>query len=166
MRKPQSGAPLLRGELYLKAITRWETDRKQFHKPPRTTYQVLLGTFTTLVQTTKDGIPLPCYCRTIKEEVFDSFILLITHYTERILLKDDDSVNMIPQVTMSRDQTYNPRRLYLVREGQTPLWRKVTVCTILLILMPGCNLHLLSFSARTHFETVPKDSHLGIPQNG
>ncbi|KAG8292897.1 hypothetical protein J6590_028648 [Homalodisca vitripennis] len=37
--------------------------------------------------------------------------------------------------------------------------------TILLILMPGCNLHLLSCSVQTHFETASKDSHLGIPQN-
>ncbi|KAG8280144.1 hypothetical protein J6590_088312 [Homalodisca vitripennis] len=29
----------------------------------------------------------------------------------RILLKDADSVKMLPQVTMSRDQTYKPRRL-------------------------------------------------------
>ncbi|KAG8336651.1 hypothetical protein J6590_041020 [Homalodisca vitripennis] len=37
--------------------------------------------------------------------------------------------------------------------------------TILLILKPGCNLHLLSCSARIHFETTLKDSHLGTPQN-
>ncbi|KAG8264634.1 hypothetical protein J6590_008570 [Homalodisca vitripennis] len=41
-----------------------------------------------IVQTNKDGIPLPYYCKTIKEQVFGSFILLITHSTERILLKD------------------------------------------------------------------------------
>ncbi|KAG8269392.1 HIR complex subunit [Homalodisca vitripennis] len=70
---------------------------QQFHKLPKTTYQVLLGIFTTLVQTTKDGIPLPCYRRTIKEQVFGSFILLITHSTERILLKDADSVKVLPQ---------------------------------------------------------------------
>ncbi|KAG8248356.1 hypothetical protein J6590_041940 [Homalodisca vitripennis] len=34
----------------------------QFNKPPKTTYQVLLGKFTTPVQNTKDGIPLSCYC--------------------------------------------------------------------------------------------------------
>ncbi|KAG8262778.1 hypothetical protein J6590_047299 [Homalodisca vitripennis] len=48
--------------------------------------------------------------RAIKEQVFGSFILLITHSTERILMKGADSVNMLPQVTMSRDQTYNARR--------------------------------------------------------
>ncbi|KAG8300597.1 hypothetical protein J6590_072773 [Homalodisca vitripennis] len=87
-----------------------DNETRQFHKPPKTTYQVLLGKFTTLVQTTKDGILLPRYCRTIKEQVFDSFILLITHSTERILLKDADSMTMLPLVTMFRDQNYNPRR--------------------------------------------------------
>ncbi|KAG8337688.1 Armadillo repeat-containing protein 8 [Homalodisca vitripennis] len=69
----------------------------QFHKPPKTTYQVLLGKFTTLVQTTKDGIPLSCCCRTIKEQVFSSFLMLITHSTEWILPKDANSVKMLPQ---------------------------------------------------------------------
>ncbi|KAG8308069.1 hypothetical protein J6590_007054 [Homalodisca vitripennis] len=32
----------------------------------------------------------------IKGQMFGSFILLITHYTERILLKDDDSEKMLP----------------------------------------------------------------------
>ncbi|KAG8335603.1 hypothetical protein J6590_064315 [Homalodisca vitripennis] len=44
---------------------------QQFNKPPKTTYQVLLGKFTTPVQTTKDGIPLSCYCRAIEEQVDD-----------------------------------------------------------------------------------------------
>ncbi|KAG8247816.1 hypothetical protein J6590_053199 [Homalodisca vitripennis] len=96
---------------------------KQFHKPPKTIYQVLLGKFTTLVQTTKDGIPLPCYCRTIKEQVFSSFILLITHSTERILLKDADSVKMLPQGISSfipRDplMTRNPTNSHIVDSGK------------------------------------------------
>ncbi|KAG8247359.1 hypothetical protein J6590_062421 [Homalodisca vitripennis] len=61
---------------------------QQFNKPPKTTYQVLLGKFTTPVQATKDGIPLSCYCRAIKEQVLSSLLLLITPSTERILPKD------------------------------------------------------------------------------
>ncbi|KAG8281391.1 ATP-binding cassette sub- E member 1 [Homalodisca vitripennis] len=72
---------------------------QQFYKPPNTNYKVLLGKFTTLVQTTKDGIPLPCYCRTVKE--VSSFLLLVTHSTERILVKNGNSVKMLPQMTMS-----------------------------------------------------------------
>ncbi|KAG8311006.1 Histone-arginine methyltransferase carm1 [Homalodisca vitripennis] len=98
---------------------------KHFYKPPKTTYQVLLGKLTTLVQTTKDGIPLPCYCRTIKEQVFSSFLLFFTHSTEQIFPKDADSVNMLPQVTISCNRTKSS--IYLVREGQTLPWRKVTV---------------------------------------
>ncbi|KAG8312357.1 hypothetical protein J6590_024863 [Homalodisca vitripennis] len=86
---------------------------QQFHKLPKTTYQVLVGKFTTLVQTTKDGIPLPCYCRTIKEQVFGSFILLITHSAERILLKNANSVKMLPQVTIP-----------ITREGDFKLQKK------------------------------------------
>ncbi|KAG8273321.1 hypothetical protein J6590_023835 [Homalodisca vitripennis] len=70
---------------------------------------------------------------TIKEQVFGCFILLITHSTERILLKDADSVKMLPRRS---DAT--------LEEGDCS--------TILLILMPGCNLHLLSCSARSLFE--------------
>ncbi|KAG8272571.1 hypothetical protein J6590_039278 [Homalodisca vitripennis] len=72
---------------------------KQLYKLPKTTVQFLLGKFATLVQTTKDGIPLLCYCRTVKEQVFSSFLLLITHSTEQILLKDTNSVKMLPEVS-------------------------------------------------------------------
>ncbi|KAG8333994.1 hypothetical protein J6590_099243 [Homalodisca vitripennis] len=34
---------------------------QQFYKPPKTTDQVLVGKFATLVQTTKDGVLLSCY---------------------------------------------------------------------------------------------------------
>ncbi|KAG8269367.1 hypothetical protein J6590_004661 [Homalodisca vitripennis] len=71
---------------------------QQFNKPPKTSYQVLLGKFTTRVQTTKDGILLSCYCRAIKEQVLSSLLLLITPSTERILLKDANSVKMLPQM--------------------------------------------------------------------
>ncbi|KAG8276572.1 Chromatin assembly factor 1 subunit B [Homalodisca vitripennis] len=88
---------------------------QQFNKPPKTTYQVLLGKLTTPVQATKDGIPLSCYCRAIKEQVLSSLLLLITPsteriLTERILLKDADSVKMLPQVTMPRNETNDLRR--------------------------------------------------------
>ncbi|KAG8315678.1 Activating signal cointegrator 1 [Homalodisca vitripennis] len=66
----------------------------------KTTDQVLLGKFA-ILQTTKDGIPLPCYSKEVKEQVFSSFLLLVTHSTERILPKDTDSVKMFPQVTIS-----------------------------------------------------------------
>ncbi|KAG8291330.1 hypothetical protein J6590_063367 [Homalodisca vitripennis] len=59
--------------------------------------------------TTKDGVPLPCYCWTMKEQVFSSFLLLVTHSTERILPKDADSVKVLPQMTLSRNQIHNPR---------------------------------------------------------
>ncbi|KAG8334392.1 tumor suppressor candidate 3 [Homalodisca vitripennis] len=71
---------------------------------------VLLGKFTTPVQATKDGIPLSCYCRAIKEQVLSSLLLLITPSTERILLKDANSVKMLPQVTMPRNETNDLRR--------------------------------------------------------
>ncbi|KAG8254266.1 hypothetical protein J6590_011963 [Homalodisca vitripennis] len=41
-----------------------------------------------------------CYCRTIKEHVFGSFILLIAH------LKDADSVKMLPQLQPFTMQRY------------------------------------------------------------
>ncbi|KAG8282640.1 Semaphorin-2A [Homalodisca vitripennis] len=71
--------------------------------------QVLLGKFTILFQITKDGVPLSCYCRTVKEQVLNSFLLLVTHSTELILLKDIESVKMLPQMTMSHNKTHNPR---------------------------------------------------------
>ncbi|KAG8267132.1 hypothetical protein J6590_057704 [Homalodisca vitripennis] len=99
------------------------------------------------------------------EHVFSSFILLVKHSTEWILLKDADSVKMLPQVTMFRDKTNNPK-IDLFSERRSDATLEEGDCNaILLILKPGCNLHLLSCSARTHLETALKDSHLGIPQN-
>ncbi|KAG8276632.1 hypothetical protein J6590_062241 [Homalodisca vitripennis] len=83
---------------------------QQFNKPPKTTYQVLLGKFTTPVQATKDGIPLSCYCRAIKEQVLSSLLLLITPSTERIPLKDANSVNPL--------MTRNPTNGYIVDSGK------------------------------------------------
>ncbi|KAG8321198.1 hypothetical protein J6590_051473 [Homalodisca vitripennis] len=57
--------------------------------------QILLGKFNTFVQTTKDGVALPCYCRTVREQVLSSFLLLVTHSTEQILPKDTDFVKML-----------------------------------------------------------------------
>ncbi|KAG8276586.1 AMSH-like protease [Homalodisca vitripennis] len=85
----------------------------------------------------------PKYQEAVKEQVLSSFLLLITPSTERILLKD----------------LFNERRSdTTLGEGDCN--------TVLLILKPGCNLHLLSCSARIHFETTLEDSHLGTPQNG
>ncbi|KAG8255203.1 hypothetical protein J6590_098279 [Homalodisca vitripennis] len=92
---------------------------QEFNKPPKTTYQVLLGKFTTPVQTTKDGIPVSCYCRAIKEQVLSSLLLLITPTTERILLKDADSVKMLPQVTMPQSpHDQEPNNGYIVDSGK------------------------------------------------
>ncbi|KAG8273225.1 hypothetical protein J6590_025662 [Homalodisca vitripennis] len=78
--------------------------------------------FTTFDQTTKHGKVLPCCCRTEKEQVFSSFILPFTHSTERILPDNSDSVKMLPQVTMVKEDTD-----LLRREGQMPPRGKVTV---------------------------------------
>ncbi|KAG8250437.1 hypothetical protein J6590_101409 [Homalodisca vitripennis] len=43
---------------------------QRYCKPQKITDQVFLGNIFTLVQTTKDGEALPCYCRTVKEQVF------------------------------------------------------------------------------------------------
>ncbi|KAG8319119.1 hypothetical protein J6590_098190 [Homalodisca vitripennis] len=66
----------------------------EFYKPPKTTGQVLLGKFATLVRITKYGVPLPCYCGAIKEQVLNNFLRLVTHSAERILPKDTDSVKI------------------------------------------------------------------------
>ncbi|KAG8264351.1 hypothetical protein J6590_014639 [Homalodisca vitripennis] len=64
---------------------------QQFCKPPKKTDQVLLEKFTIFALITKDGVPLSCYCRTFKEQVLSSFLVLVTHSTERTLPKDTDS---------------------------------------------------------------------------
>ncbi|KAG8286930.1 hypothetical protein J6590_049019 [Homalodisca vitripennis] len=103
--------------------------------------------------------------RTIKEQVFSSFLLLVTNSTERILPKDADSVKMLPQVTMSHNH-HTRGVIDLLSERRSDATLEEGDCkTILLILIPCCNLHLLSCSVRTHFETAPKDPHLEIPQN-
>ncbi|KAG8264422.1 hypothetical protein J6590_011714 [Homalodisca vitripennis] len=83
---------------------------QQFNKPPKT-YQVLLGKFTTPVQATKDGIPLSCYCRAIKEQVLSSLLLLIIPSTERILLKDANSVWMLLQPSQLSDESERERHI-------------------------------------------------------
>ncbi|KAG8298963.1 Oxysterol-binding protein- protein 1 [Homalodisca vitripennis] len=64
----------------------------------------------TTIKNIRDGIPLSCYCRAIKEQVLSSLLLLITPSTERILLKDANSAKMLPQVTMPRNETNDLRR--------------------------------------------------------
>ncbi|KAG8269991.1 hypothetical protein J6590_095033 [Homalodisca vitripennis] len=90
---------------------------QQFNKPPKTTYQVLLGKLATPVQATKDGIPLSCYCWAIKEQVLSSLLLLITPSTERILLKDTNSgiSSFVPRNPL---MTRNPTNGYIVDSGK------------------------------------------------
>ncbi|KAG8249029.1 hypothetical protein J6590_029379 [Homalodisca vitripennis] len=78
------------------AHTGSEANSQQFYKLLETTDQIFLGKVTALIQTTKDGVLLHCYCRTVKEQVFSSLLLLVTHSTERILLENADSVKMFP----------------------------------------------------------------------
>ncbi|KAG8336276.1 hypothetical protein J6590_048503 [Homalodisca vitripennis] len=73
---------------------------QQLYKRQKTTHQVLLGKFATLVQTTKYGVLLPYYCRAVKEQVFSRFLLNVTHSTERILPKDTDFVKILPQTRL------------------------------------------------------------------
>ncbi|KAG8267524.1 hypothetical protein J6590_049175 [Homalodisca vitripennis] len=115
---------------------------QQFNKPPKTTYQVLLGKFTTPVQTTKDGIPLSCYCRAIKEQVLSSLLLLITPSTERILLKDADSVKMLPQAV-----GYGPIGTTSSLLGLTP---RIPAPVPLFVLEPSVN-HSSSAGGRGFF---------------
>ncbi|KAG8333852.1 hypothetical protein J6590_102088 [Homalodisca vitripennis] len=76
---------------------------QQFNKPSKTTYQVLLGKLATPVQAAKDGIPLSCYCWAIKGQVLSSLLLLITPSTERILLKDTNSLLMNGEYTLDQN---------------------------------------------------------------
>ncbi|KAG8311967.1 hypothetical protein J6590_031430 [Homalodisca vitripennis] len=54
------------------------------------------GKHATLVRTTKDGVALPCPCRTVKEQMFSSLPLLVTHSTERILPDNANFVKLFP----------------------------------------------------------------------
>ncbi|KAG8321437.1 hypothetical protein J6590_046612 [Homalodisca vitripennis] len=82
----------------------------------------------------------PNYQRTIKEQVFGSFILLITHSTEGCRLCEDasssDHVPWIKPITQEDIDLLSKRR-----SGAT--LEEADCNTILLILMPGCNLNLI-----------------------
>ncbi|KAG8243751.1 tRNA dimethylallyltransferase [Homalodisca vitripennis] len=94
--------------------------------------------------TTKEGVVLPCYCRTVKEQVFSRLLLLVTHSTERILPKDANSEKMLPQVTMSHCQPHKTRRHQLKKRRS--VWGKATVG-------PFCSFSDLD--AATSFSHVP-----------
>ncbi|KAG8257090.1 hypothetical protein J6590_056348 [Homalodisca vitripennis] len=79
-------------------------------------YQSMISAVPQTVENNLSGPPGEIH-HPLKEQVFSSFILLITHSKERIFPKDADFVKMLPQKTS----------IYFVREGQMPPWRKANV---------------------------------------
>ncbi|KAG8247859.1 hypothetical protein J6590_052278 [Homalodisca vitripennis] len=104
-------------EVFSEAILQFQ----HLYKPEKTTKQVLLWKFTTLIQTTKDGIALPCYCRAVKEQVFQvsSCSPLTQPYsTKQIIPENATSVKTLPQLGSSimMEEQMTVRRRGLVKK--------------------------------------------------